>query len=51
MTETNLVLLEAQDDLGSVTSTLDSVAQKYRRALALFMTPGHPGALTRSSPF
>jgi hypothetical protein len=39
LTETNLLLLEAHDELGSA-------AQKYRRALALFMTPGHPGELT-----
>ncbi|EHB45883.1 hypothetical protein MycrhDRAFT_6361 [Mycolicibacterium rhodesiae JS60] len=45
--ETNLLLLEAQEELGGVATTLDSVAQKYRRALALFMTPGHPGELTR----
>lgn len=44
--ETNLLLLEAQEELGGVATTLDSVAQKYRRALALFMTPGHPGELT-----
>lgn len=43
---TNLLLLEAQEELGGVATTLDSVAQKYRRALQLFMTPGHPGELT-----
>jgi hypothetical protein len=46
LTETNLLLLEAQEELGSVATTLDSVAQKYRRALAQFMTPGHVGELT-----
>lgn len=45
LTETNLLLLEAQEELGGVAVTLDSVAQKYRRALGLFMTPGHPGEL------
>jgi hypothetical protein len=45
--ETSLLLLEAQEELGGVATTLDSVAQKYRRALALFMTPGHPGELTK----
>lgn len=44
--ETNLLLLEAQEELGGVATTLDSVAQKYRRALAQFMTPGHAGELT-----
>ncbi|MDT5047976.1 MAG: hypothetical protein QOG75_3864 [Mycobacterium sp.] len=47
LTETNLLLLDAQEELGGVATTLDSVAQKYRRALALFMTPGHPGELTK----
>jgi hypothetical protein len=47
LTETNLLLLEAHEELGGVATTLDSVAQKYRRALALFMTPGHPGELTK----
>jgi hypothetical protein len=46
LTETNLLLLEAQEELGSVATTLDSVAQKYRRALTQFMTPGHVGELT-----
>jgi hypothetical protein len=46
LTETNLLLLEAHDELGGVAATMQSAAQKYRRALALFMTPGHPGELT-----
>lgn len=48
LTETNLLLMQAQDELGGVATTLEGVAQKYRRALAMFMTPGHPGELERS---
>lgn len=50
LTETNLLLLGAQEDLGVVASTMDAAAQKYRQALGLFMTPGHPGALTAPTP-
>lgn len=49
LTEANLLLIEAHDDLGKVTTALDSAARRYRRALALFMTPGHPGELTGGS--
>jgi hypothetical protein len=38
--ETNLLLIEAHEDL-------ESASGKYRRALGLFMTPGHPGDLTQ----
>lgn len=46
LTESNLLLLDAQEDLGKVALTMDGVAQKYRQALGLFLTPGHPGPLT-----
>lgn len=45
LTETNLLLMQAQDELGGVAATLQEVAVKHRRALAMFMTPGHPGEL------
>lgn len=47
LTETNLLLLGAQDDLSGAATALQSATQKYRQALAQFMTPGHPGELTQ----
>ena len=44
LTETNLLLLEAHDDLSGAATALDSANQKYRRALSLFMTPGIPAS-------
>jgi hypothetical protein len=38
LTETNLLLLGAQDDLAAA-------GAKYRQALGMFLTPGHPGGL------
>jgi hypothetical protein len=38
LTETNLLLLGAQDDLAAA-------GAKYRQALAMFLTPGHAGGL------
>lgn len=43
--EAALLLLAAQEQLGGVVATMDGVAQKYREALLLFMTPGHLGEL------
>lgn len=50
LTETNLLLLGAQEELGTVASAMDRAVQNYREALGLFMTPGHPGALTAPTP-
>ena len=33
LTETNLLLMEAQEDLSAAATTLNSATQKYRRAL------------------
>lgn len=43
--ESNLLLLAAHDELGTATTALQSAGDKYRQALALFLTPGHPGEL------
>ncbi|MDP7707406.1 hypothetical protein [Mycobacterium sp. TY815] len=45
VSETNLLLLAAQDDLAAAFAAANSAAEKYRQALSLYMTPGHVGDL------
>jgi hypothetical protein len=48
--ESNLLLIAAQEDLAASANLLSSAADKYRQALSLYMTPDHIGDLTHGVP-
>jgi hypothetical protein len=45
--ESNLLLIAAQEDLTASANLLSSAADKYRQALSLYMTPDHVDDLVR----